>query len=167
MTGPWNHFRFSQAAQAIRSAWPLTDANLTLAERPDRILSLWEPMDILLERLLATGEVDERQGHVVFVTDGQEPQQVVPVLRGIFDLYDLAMSRHNVEADLGPLKRLCNKFDYGSPLSEDDVRKAMDCIEECKAAIAKITVEQAISLVKDTRIRVALENELPELQKAA
>ena len=167
MTRPWDLFPFSQVAQAVRTVWPLTDANLTLAERPDRILSMWEPMDRLLEHLHATGEVDERQGRVVFVAEGENPQEVVPVLRGIFDLYELAQIRHQVVVDLGPLKRLCNKFDYGAPISEEELVKSQACIEHCKAAIAKITVQQAISLAKDTRIRAALEHQLYELQKAA
>lgn len=149
--------KLNPIAQCVTTQFPLTDADLTLAERPERLHGVWNPLENVLNEMERTGEIDVARGRPVLYEAGAW-YELVPALRGVMDFHELAAFRHRLRVDLAPLRKLANKLDAGAPIFEQDLVQIRDCIAECKRTAATLTVAQAVDLVRTVQIQHALEN---------
>lgn len=145
-------------AVCIAQQYPDTDAQLTLAERPERLHDVWSPLERILNEMERTGEIEvARNGRPVLMEAGKW-YELVPALRGLMDFHELAAHRYQLQVDLNALRKLANKLDAGAPIFEQDLNQVRACIAQCKHTAASLTVAQAIDLVRTVQIKHALEH---------
>lgn len=137
---------------------PRPPGDIRLAATPWKIANVFAPIERVLGRLDIDGTIDVAQGRAVFREDMKGGwYEVVPALRGVVDFHALAAQRHGLQIDLTPLTKLANKLELGSPLFESDVTAVRTCIAECKRQAAKLTTNQADSILRTVQISVAME----------
>lgn len=146
----------SPITSAIYRALPEGDASFTLAERPERIHGVWSPLERLLDRIEATGDIDAARGRPVFSEAGAW-YEVAPAVAGIVEFHELANRRHGIRADTSALVKLARKLDHGTPLFDADLNAARACIAACKRQAARLTVAQAVSIVRTVQIGIEME----------
>lgn len=147
----------SLIADAVVSTLPKeTDADMILAERPERLHAVWAPLERILDAIESTGEIDTARGRPVFNEHGAW-YEVVPAVAGIVEFHDRAQSRYGIAADTSALSRLAKKLEHGVPVFAADLGRARECIAQCKAQAARLTVSQAVDLVRTVQIGIAVE----------
>lgn len=127
-------------------------SNIRLSAQPWKIHAVFAPLEQLLAQIELTGCVDECQGRAVFMEHGAGGYyELAPAIRGIVDFHDLAASRHGVPLDTRPLTTLANKIEYDTPLVENDLARARDCINRLKSFATRLTAGEAKQLLADSR----------------
>ena len=142
-------------AAIYQSAPPPTDADLTLAERPERLQGAWGPLERLLDGIEATGDIDTARGKPIF-REGNAWYEIAPAVDGIVEFHAMAYDRHGIYANTAPQVRLSRKLDLGAPLFESDISAARSCIAMCKCQAARLTVGQAVSIVRTIQIGIEI-----------
>ena len=101
-----------------------------LSTEPWRINASLDPLVMILDQIEHTGSIDSARGEAVFRDTGARAYfSVVPALRGIVDMFELASNRKGWALDLGPLTRFGNKLDVSCPITQEDVDGARRTIE--------------------------------------
>lgn len=138
---------------------PRAPGDIRLAAQPWKIANVFAPIERVLGRIDIDGTIDVATGgRAVFREDMKGGwYEVVPALRGVVDFHELAADKHGLRLDLGPLTKLANKLELGSPLFDGDVAAARACITQCKREAARLTVDQADSILRTVQISVAME----------
>ena len=125
---------------------------------PWRIDATFAPLERVLHRIEADGEVDVAGRQIVFREDMRGGwYDLLAALGGIIEFHQIAESRHGIGADLAPLIRLYTKLDKCAPLFETDLEAARRAIDSCKRAAQRLRASQAISIVDTVRISCELD----------
>jgi hypothetical protein len=137
---------------------PRTDP--LLITQPWKLLSVFAPVEEVLDRIERDGTIDAAGGVPVFCESSTSSwYEMVPALQGVIEFHVVARDRYRYAVDLAGLDRLRNKLDLGAPLFESDLQAARQSIVSCKQQASRLRVSQAVSIVDTVRISMALENQ--------
>lgn len=154
------------AAAMVAQALPDTDANMTLAERPERLHEVWHPLEVVLDEMERTGDIDAAQGRPVFHAHDAW-YELAPAIHGLIEFHQLATRRHQIGGDPHALTTLANKLDYGMLITEGDLAATRRTIAECKRHAARLTVAQAVDIVRTIQIRHSLDRHSHDQRRGA
>lgn len=136
--------------QARRKKWARTAGDPFLRTCPWRITCVFQPLEAVLHRIEADGEIEAVRGQPVFhVPHAREWFDVAAAIQGVIEFAELARVRHGIAASVGGLRKLANKLDSGSPLFPADIEAARGDIDFCQRAWQGLRVSQADKLIEE------------------
>ena len=129
-----------------------------LKTQPWKVMSVFFPLDQVIQRIEKDGTVDSKGKQIVFKEDMKGGWYDLPAaLRGVIEFHQLATEKYGLPVDVLAMTQLANKLEYGVPLTETDLQKVKAAIASCKSQAMNLRVSQAADLVKTVQIRMEIE----------
>lgn len=114
---------------------------------PHEVHMVFEPIESFL-RELATGEVKcAANGAAIFLHPEGEAYEAVPAVRGFMAAMQRILDHYQLEIDLAPVLKLCNKLDACMPITPDHLRQCEQVMAACRKAYSQMDVYQVKALV--------------------
>ena len=124
-----------------------------LKTRPWLLISVFGPIESVLDRMLIDGSVDSIRGSAVFQEGNKNTwYDMVAALRGVIEFHEIAERLHGVPANVEAMKKFANKLEASMPIFEQDIADVRECIQSCWKQAMTLRVSQAQSIVDTVRV---------------
>lgn len=113
-----------------------------------------------IERVLEKiehGEIEHSGGKPVMMAADGHWYEIVPALNGWVSAWKRFDQQFQLSHDVGPLVRLCNCLNYGTPIQPSMVKAAKEVMNEQRRLFRLIPRDQLASAARTEQIRLFLE----------
>ncbi len=123
---------------------------------------VFAPIDAFLRQLITGFVYCTEAGAPVFSDMEGDLYEATPAVRGFVSAFDRITAHYQIEIDLTPIIKLCNKLDAGMPVNEAHVDLCRSLIDQCRTAYRNMDVYQVKSLVNTELIDLEFKRLKPE-----
>lgn len=114
------------------------------------------PIDAFLKQL-QSGVVDAAAGRAVFKDTEGHWYEATPAVRGFVSAFERILTHYQIELNLEPVLKLCNKLDAGMPLTLAHIAQCTSLIDQCRRAYMGMDVFVVKGIVNTELIALELE----------
>ena len=142
---------------------PRPDGDAKMRTRPDVVLTVFAPFDMLLDQIETKGTIDTIRGNAVYQDMDGKWHCLLAAGDGFCEAF--RMKSHSYDYDVEPLQQLLNRIRYNSVITEKETKSARIALNQIRKAVLSMTVSEAQALVRGAQIKFELEEQ--ELLKEA
>jgi len=150
-----NRAQRRQAERNDRRGKVFTERVVPLPALLDEFTVFDMPQTILEQ--ISHGSVDSIQGIPVFRDNTGVWTEITPALSGwIFTWQKLNRDLH-LELNLNPLRTICARLQNNVPITRENIKNALECLNACRQAFRTSDRKQIVSIAKTAQIAILIE----------
>lgn len=107
---------------------------------------------------ISHGSVDSVQGVPVFRDNSGVWNEITPALSGWIFTWQKLNHDLNLELNLNPLKTICGRLENNVPITKENIRAALQCLNECRAAFRRSDRKKIVDIAKTAQIAILMES---------
>jgi len=107
---------------------------------------------------ISHGSVDSIQGVPVFRDNAGVWTEITPSLSGWIFTWQKLNRELSLELNLNPLRTICARLENNVPVTKENIRNALKCLDECRKAFRVSNRQKIVSIAKTAQLQILLDS---------
>ncbi len=111
---------------------------------------------------ISNGAIDAMQGVPVFRDNSGVWQEVIPPFEGWVFTWEKINTDLNIGIDLLPLKIISKRLNSSTPITRENITKAMECLNHCRQAFRSANRADIVRISRTAQLQILLESKIQQ-----